>query len=159
MADCSRAKAKCNIPFTRGNQALTPCPGSHKKKEGYERANTAELNGTGAFYLFMRGKPARNNNVNPDEEIQLPCVWSGLVVSQAAADIMWTDSAQTTFDGGWEAASELRRTSVMVLLLLCDTERCGVGWIRMSSSEASLGLLTGSRQQMKQIWLLWWELL
>lgn len=39
---------------------------------------------------------------------QLPFVWSGLSVNQAAADIMWTDRAQITFDRGWEGAQEGR---------------------------------------------------
>lgn len=156
MADCCWAKASCNIHFTRGNQAFTPSPGSHKKRKDMGQIYTPDLNGQG-FYLFMRGRPERNNNANPDEEIQLPCVWSGLVVNQAAADIMWIDRAQTTFDGGWEAASR-RAKSWGTLVLWCS--RCVTlstgGW--MDSDEfvwSSLGLLVATREQTKWLWLLW----
>lgn len=63
---------------------------------------TPELNGQSFIYLW---KEASNNNAYPDEEIQLPCVWTELVVGQATADIMRMDGAQTTLDGGWEVVS------------------------------------------------------
>lgn len=117
---------------------------------------TPELNGQG-FYLFMRGRPERNNNAIPDEEIQLPCVWSGLVVNQAAADIMWTDSAQTTFDGGWEAASR-RAKSWGTLLLWCSqcVTLSTAGWMDLDEFVwSSLVLLAGVQQHKKHLWLLW----
>lgn len=76
-------KRSCNIHSTRGNKNFTPSPGSLKKRKDMGQIYTIELNGQG-FYLFMRGRPERKNNANPDEEIQLPCVWSGLVVNQSS---------------------------------------------------------------------------
>lgn len=49
-------------------------PGSHKKRKHMGQIYTPELNREQGFYLFMRGRPERNNNANPDKEIQLPCV-------------------------------------------------------------------------------------
>lgn len=83
-----------NIHFTRGNQAFTPSP----IRRGRIWGKYIHKLGMDGFYLFMRGRLERNNNANPDEEVQLPRVWSRFVVNQAAADIMWIDSAQTTFD-------------------------------------------------------------
>lgn len=137
--------ASLNIPFTRGNQAFTPGldPTTGGRKWGKYINPTAEW--TWLVYLWEEDV-AWNNNANPDKEIQLPCVWSGPVVNRAAADIMWIDAAQTTSDGGWEAAGrrmKSRGTRVWWCSLRCNTEQ--------TESEARSGCVVSSCQQMKQL--------
>lgn len=110
-----RCSVSCNIHFSRGKWGLhSLLPRGHKKSKDMGWIYRAGLNGQG-FYLCMRAGVQRNNNA---EEIQLPCVWSGLVVNQAAADIMWTDRAQTAvrrrLRGSEQTGTELRHSTVVV---------------------------------------------
>lgn len=106
---------------------------------------------TQGFYLFMRGRRETSNNVT-DEEIWLPCVWTGLCcqlgrcwhhVNWQCPDHIWW---------GWEAAISRAGSWGTVLLWYTEwnTEDRVIGWISGSGgvhSETELWALKSAVRQ------------
>lgn len=93
----------CNSPSTRGNWFLWDPDQKVKKRKDMGQIYTAELNGE-TSYLWEEGHRG-TTILHPDEGKTAPFCLKWARRQADSPDIMWTEGAQITFDGGWKATS------------------------------------------------------